>query len=130
MVLKNVLVVDDNSELRQTVASMLKTKFGETTNVHQAGSVEEALFLLKQENFDLVISDLSIPGVNGDEIYSYLEQNLELQTKFILYSGDFGPIKTTDWEKKFVAVLKPDSNKLLDAIRSTGVFCDADTVRR
>ena len=130
MISKRVLVVDDHSGLRQTVADMLETRFDKSTIIQQAESVEQALFLLENNNFDLVISDLSMPGGSGDEIYSYLEARPELQTKFILYSGDFDPIKTPDWEKKFVAVLKPDYLKLLAAIRSTGILCDAPAVRR
>jgi two-component system response regulator YesN len=128
VVLKKVLVVDDESDLRQTLADLVRKNFSQSTLIHQAESVEQALSFLKESTFDLIISDLSMPGGNGDEIYRYLEENPGFKTRFILYSGDFDPIKIPDWEKKFAAVLKPDFKKLLDVIRLAGVLCNADAV--
>ena len=59
-----VLIVDDN-RLNQLVAK----KMLETFNVLsiEASSGEEAVQLCSQENFDLVLMDIFMPGMNGFE---------------------------------------------------------------
>jgi diguanylate cyclase (GGDEF)-like protein len=59
---KTVLVVDDGPVERLAAKSMLE-KLGFT--VTMAGSGDEALALLKQQCFDMVICDILMPGMSG-----------------------------------------------------------------
>jgi response regulator RpfG family c-di-GMP phosphodiesterase len=57
-----VLVVDDNP----SVLRFLAAAFGANScRVAQAGAAEEALELLRAERFDLVVSDIKMPGLSG-----------------------------------------------------------------
>src|SRR5262245_27251577 len=56
-----VLVVDDEEASRQS-ARMILTK---SYQVRCADSAEQALDLLAQESFDLVLLDLAMPGMGG-----------------------------------------------------------------
>ena len=61
---KKVLIVDDNS----TNVSILKKQLELwKLNTKEALSAKEALQLLKNENFDLIISDMQMPEMNGVE---------------------------------------------------------------
>ena len=61
---KKVLIVDDNS----TNVSILKKQLELwNLNTKEALSAKEALQLLKNENFDLIISDMQMPEMNGVE---------------------------------------------------------------
>jgi CheY-like chemotaxis protein len=66
-VTKRILVVDDEPcvlfVLRQSLAT-LNGKY----QVATAGNAQEALDLLRQEDFDLVVTDLRMPGTDGIEL--------------------------------------------------------------
>lgn len=65
-----VLVVDDHSIVRDGLAALLE-QVNPEFEVFQAGDAEEGLQLLDQVgDFDLVILDLFIPGVDGFEAIS------------------------------------------------------------
>jgi CheY-like chemotaxis protein len=57
-----VLVVDDNKTVREAVSSIV-TLLG--FKVAQASNGEEALSLFSQRGFDLVLTDLQMPGMDG-----------------------------------------------------------------
>jgi response regulator RpfG family c-di-GMP phosphodiesterase len=57
-----VLVVDDNA----SILRFLDAAFGShDCTVSQAGTAEQALELLRGETFDLVVSDIMMPGLSG-----------------------------------------------------------------
>ncbi len=56
-----LLVVDDDRLTRETLASAL----GDTYNVLTAGDGHEALAILERKRVDIVLSDMTMPGLNG-----------------------------------------------------------------
>jgi len=60
-----ILVVDDEESLREFLEIMLKREGYEVTT---AANGELALKQLKKKNFDIVITDLQMPKVNGMEV--------------------------------------------------------------
>jgi len=56
-----LLVVDDDRLTRETLASALD----ETYNVLTAGDGHEALAVLERKRVDIVLSDMTMPGLNG-----------------------------------------------------------------
>lgn len=64
----SVLVVDDQ---KTTQAVMVRLLEPQLYNVHAVFSGKEALHLLEQgHQFDLIITDYNMPGMNGDELVS------------------------------------------------------------
>ncbi|MGQ0734951.1 MAG: sigma-54-dependent transcriptional regulator [Acidobacteriota bacterium] len=61
----HLLLVDDESALREVIAERLTDEGFEVT---QAESGERALDLIAQVAFDVVISDLRLPGVDGQRV--------------------------------------------------------------
>jgi len=61
---KKILLVDDSTYLRNLKGAYLKRK---TCNLIEAKDGEEALLLLVEEKPDLIIMDLTMPLVRGDE---------------------------------------------------------------
>jgi PAS domain S-box-containing protein len=74
----NVLVVDDDEFALQSIANLLES---ETYQVVTATSGSEALDLLEQGSFDLVLTDLKMPGVDGIEV---LKQTREIAPKAVV----------------------------------------------
>jgi CheY-like chemotaxis protein len=64
---KSVLVVDDEEIIRQTVRDVL-TKFG--CQVETASDGSKALAMLRQRTYDLVLSDIRMPGNSGYDIFA------------------------------------------------------------
>src|ERR687884_119905 len=60
-----ILVVDDETPIRVTMSDMLRRR---GYDVVAAASGEEALALLHQRPFDLLLLDLRMPGLSGLDI--------------------------------------------------------------
>jgi two-component system, chemotaxis family, chemotaxis protein CheY len=72
-VTKRVLLVDDSSTMRSFVAATLE---GEGNyEVVQVPSGFAALKLLPQSHFDLVITDINMPDINGLELIRFIRQS-------------------------------------------------------
>lgn len=57
-----ILIADDNPEIREIIQILLS---GEGFQVHEAASGTQALGMLKENTFDLIILDIMMPGLNG-----------------------------------------------------------------
>jgi len=64
-----ILLVDDEDSLRITLAANLEL---EGYEVLEAASAEEALEIAEDNTFDLVLSDIRMPGMNGVELFRAL----------------------------------------------------------
>ena len=60
-----ILFVEDNEYLRETLAAMLEEDHRE---VRACATAEEALEAFGQRGFDVVISDVSLPGMSGIDL--------------------------------------------------------------
>lgn len=71
---KNVLVVDDNS-INQLIVKHSLAKLGATTA--QATDGLEAIEKLQANNFDLVLMDIQMPGMDGYETTRFIRNQLK-----------------------------------------------------
>lgn len=65
-----ILVVDDEEAVRELMVAALQTK---QRDVLTASSGEEALEIIKKTDVDLVLLDLSMPGLNGVDTFQELQ---------------------------------------------------------
>jgi len=65
MSLMRILYVEDNCELRETIGMLME---GEGRSVKACATAEEALELDAPEPFDLVVTDVSLPGMSGTDL--------------------------------------------------------------
>jgi signal transduction histidine kinase/ActR/RegA family two-component response regulator len=80
-----ILVVDDEQLLCETVTWMLAEEGHRIVALHAA---EDALARLQVEQFDIVLTDLRLPGMDGEAlIRTMAERWPELATRAILTSG-------------------------------------------
>ena len=81
-----ILVVDDEPEVAEVVADILD---GDGHAVSVADSGEDALVLVRDRDFDLVLSDLRMPGVDGPALYERLaEVRPEMRERVAFLTGD------------------------------------------
>lgn len=78
----NVLVIDDNWSVCEMVEAMLHPEHGVTTCFDGT----RGLWLFEQGEFDLVITDLMMPGLTGLEVMREIRQ-LRPSTKVLTISG-------------------------------------------
>lgn len=82
-----VLVVDDDRGFRALMERVIHASFSGKT-VHSCATAEEALTLLAQESFDLLILDLVMPGTGGIELLRQARQaSLLDRTRVIIVTG-------------------------------------------
>ncbi len=85
----SVLVVDDNANNRELLAGFLQN---EGHRVGLAADGQAALDTLHREEYDVVLLDLVMPGMNGFEVLQRLKSHDRLRhTPVIMVSGFFDP---------------------------------------
>lgn len=88
-----VLVVDDEPDIGELIQDILAEVGYETT---QTTSAEDALKRLQSEQFDLIISDFKMPGIDGAGFYGLLmDQMPQLAERVLFITGDSMSSKST-----------------------------------
>jgi len=63
----NILIVDDEAELRQAVSTVIKENLLQPVTIKEAEDGESAVRLVGQEDFDFIFMDVRMPGMSGLE---------------------------------------------------------------
>ncbi len=113
-----ILVVDDSTETTDMLSKLLEMDGAEVQTAH--GGVE-ALALANKSNFDLVISDISMPEMDGYQLLRSLRQLPRMANVPALALTGFGRVSDVERARKegFVEhFTKPlDIDKLLSSVR-------------
>ncbi len=93
---QNILIVDDNGAIRRVTRSALE-RVGYT--VHDAEDGEAAVALFQQESFevDLVLLDLTLPGIDGEETFRQIRA-IRPAVPVVMMSGYSEPEVTASYE--------------------------------
>ena len=119
------MVVDDEPIVRRSITMLLEH---DGHQVWQADSGEAALVELAQRKFDLVITDFSMPGMQGDHLVTRISQLIPTQpvimiTAFVEEYKVFG--ETSGWVDALL--LKPFAfQELRDAIEQVLIQMQSD----
>ena len=62
---RSILYVEDNDDIRETIGMLLE---GDDREVVLCASSEAALAAFAQRDFDILITDVSLPGLSGTEL--------------------------------------------------------------
>jgi CheY-like chemotaxis protein len=82
----HALVIDDEEDILEMIRYALKSVNCHTTLLHGSAGVKAAL---EQNDFDLVICDLKMPGQNGLEVYRLVRSmRRNLARHFLLMTGN------------------------------------------
>ncbi len=114
-----ILIIDDELPILK-ILSMLLSRKGYV--VHTSDNGKEAIRKIEYHNYDLILTDIKMPGISGDQILNYVKNQLGRFTPVVGMSG-------TPWlltKYKFDAVLeKPcKMDELLQVIQqfSNGIL--------
>ncbi len=79
---KSILIVDDEEIIRNFLLEVL----GEKYDVSLASDGDEAIEQIKKRRFDLIITDLKMPRVPGEEVVKFAQQQ-DPTSRVIVISG-------------------------------------------
>ncbi|HEX4953415.1 MAG TPA: sigma-54 dependent transcriptional regulator [Thermoanaerobaculia bacterium] len=104
----NILVIDDEEVLQDVLATLIKRE-GHTPHIARSG--EEGLLTLEREEIDLVLLDLMLPGMSGEEVLRQIrrtdpEQVVVVITAFSSIEGAIAAMR----EGAFHYIPKPFKN--------------------
>lgn len=72
--MQSVLVVEDSATMRSLIASTLE-EIGVPLKITEASSGFEALRVLPRDHYDLIVTDINMPDINGLELVSFVKGN-------------------------------------------------------
>jgi two-component system chemotaxis response regulator CheY len=85
----NVLVVDDSPILRKAISKVVRLAGVAEERIHLAGDGREALAVLDKVWIDLVLLDLNMPVMDGEQFVRELRRNSALaDTKVVVVSTE------------------------------------------
>lgn len=94
----SILVVDDEEALRTVLSSELEN---EGYTIASAGDGDDAINILRDRTFDLVLLDIKMPRVDGFEVLRFIKERFP-STKVIMLTG-FADLKNAIESKKLGA---------------------------
>ena len=115
--MSKILVIDDERSIRNTLKEILEF---EKYQVELAEDGYKALEMIKTTNFDVVLCDIKMPGMDGIEVLQKLEE-LKPDTPVVMISGHGNIDTAVESIKKgaFDYIEKPlDLNRLLITLRN------------
>lgn len=107
----NILVVDDEAVIRDGLQRIL---IGKSFRVETCNSGHSAIELLQQKDFDLIITDLKMPGMSGIEVLTAVK-TLQPEVPVIMITG-YATVDTAVDAMKYGAadyVTKPFTPELI-----------------
>lgn len=82
----NILVADDDADIRAGIIGMIESGFGERTRTFQCANGKEAVELACGEHVDVIVADIKMPVCDGIEMMRRL-QELSFQGEIMVVSG-------------------------------------------
>lgn len=72
--MKKILIVEDSATTRSLLKAVIE-ELGDNFDTFEAATGFEALKMLPSEQFDLILTDINMPDVNGLELISFVKNN-------------------------------------------------------
>ena len=72
--MQSILVVEDSATMRSLIASSLE-ELGGPVKITEAPSGFEALRVLPRGPYDLIVTDINMPDINGLELVSFVKSS-------------------------------------------------------
>jgi len=76
----NVLIVDDSGVMRSMIQKTMKLSGIKLGEIHQAANGREGIEILERQWIDLVIVDINMPVMTGEEMIEQMQTNANLKT--------------------------------------------------
>ena len=129
----NILIVDDNETNRKVIRGFLGNQ---NHTMYDAGSAQESFDILKENDIDLILMDIEMPGISGDEATRQLRQSrdpLKRLTPVVAITGNVMPDHIERFQNAGMNdyLAKPiDPKKLFDVVsKAAEGYYDISTIQ-
>ena len=78
-----ILICDDHKIVREGLRQILQ-QLSEETLTREASNSDEAFELLMKDTFDIVLLDISLPGLNGIDVLQTVKEKWPLTNVLII----------------------------------------------
>ena len=114
--MQNILIVDDEKEIAEEMMEFLSSS---ERDVVTASNGDDALALAEQTRFDIVITDMRMPGMDGATLVRKLNSQFGGETRYLIISGhlDAEQDLITLLDIPYTLLSKPiDIDRLMEAV--------------
>ena len=130
--MQKILIVDDEAFIRKSLREILEY---EKYEIEEAENAQKALELIKETDFNVIISDIKMPNMNGIEFLEALKELKDIPLIMITGHGDIDIAVESIKKGAFDFIQKPlDLNRLLIAVRNaferTNLVVETKTLKR
>lgn len=99
---ENILIVDDE----RMITDLLKVLFNREGNIDIAHNGQDALELIEEKFYKLIISDIDMPIMDGFSLFKEAVAKFpKLNNRFLFLTGDLSPEKQAFFDKNSVKYL-------------------------
>lgn len=125
---QNLLIVDDESEILSWLAELFRYEFDREIGVYTAGSAMEAIRLLAKVRFDVVLTDIRMPGMDGITLFHHIKENWpRCKTVFLTGYRSFEDVYQVINNRDVKYVLKSeDDDRIMAAVRDFLVMSEEE----
>src|SRR6056297_995566 len=95
---KNILIIDDEKNIRFTLKKSLESDYEVVTAVNGEDGIEK----FQENNFDLVLLDMKLPGMDGMEVLKQIK-DIDKTADIIIITG-FGSVDSAVETMKLGAI--------------------------
>ncbi|MDU4936635.1 MAG: response regulator, partial [Peptostreptococcaceae bacterium] len=88
----NILVVDDEYLSREGIKSIIQEELEEDVKVLEAANGIEARKIVDEQNLDVILLDINIPGINGIDLCRYIK--LKYTDIYIIVTTAYDDLET------------------------------------
>ncbi|MGQ3095837.1 response regulator [Roseateles sp.] len=88
-----VLLVDDHADVLEAHARLLSERGADAVT---AESAEAAIMLLREQRFDVLLSDLGMPGMGGYDLIRYVRREMQLGPEVLAAAAVTAYVRATD----------------------------------
>ena len=114
---KRILIVDDEPDFAEALGFLLAEH---NFSIDWAFSGFEAESRIERDEFDYVITDFFMPGLNGYELYALVEKKQKVMPKFIVVSGDVRSIDRSSFHGQLLSIFPKSTHykTIVDCLRA------------
>jgi putative two-component system response regulator len=87
---KKILLIDDQAEVINIITDFLEDKY----DVYPVKTTTKAFSLLRSTEFDLILLDILLPGMNGIEFLEYAKRQMWYKSTLVIVVSSESDFKT------------------------------------
>lgn len=108
------MIIDDEKAILQLLCRCLP-KISVDINIDVAESAEEGIKKIHNTTYNLIITDIKMPGMSGNDLFYYVKNNVEQSIPIVAMSGTPWLLDNSDFD---AVLAKPfDMREMLGVVQ-------------